>query len=228
MRTLFRVLGTPYKADAGLLVNLAALWGLMSWLAGRRRPERSWSAQLGVGALSAAGLLTPDLAHTFGHVVSARRAGAPVDEVVFSDWMPQTLYADNDVSPDAHRARATGGPVMSGVAFSISLLLRSLSPRGSLGRELMDGICVGHGFIFFGSLLPLPMVDGGTLLKWTLVERGRTPAEADEVVRQVDVGLGTAAVATGVVLALRSEWWPALGCLAGGAVALWSALRRRR
>lgn len=49
----------------------------------------------------------------------------------------------------------------------------------SMPCEVADCSSVGHGLILTGSLAPLPIVDGGSLLKWTLVERGRTPAEAD-------------------------------------------------
>jgi Zn-dependent protease len=52
-------------------------------------------------------------------------------------------------------------------------------------------------FLCTASLLPIPGIDGGPILKWALVERGSTPAEADETVisvnRVVGGGLGVAA-----------------------------------
>ena len=36
------------------------------------------------------------------------------------------------------------------------------------------------------SLLPIPGIDGGPILKWSLVERGMTNQEADEVVRKAN------------------------------------------
>jgi hypothetical protein len=47
-------------------------------------------------------------------------------------------------------------------------------------------------------MLPIPYIDGGAVLKWTLVARGRTPEQADEALKQVNavtaVGLGAGAV----------------------------------
>ena len=124
----------------------------------------------------------------------------------------------------------------SAVGLAISCLLRSLAPHGSLVREVAGWSCLGHGFIFGGSLAPLPIVDGGSMLKWTLVERGRTPEQADEIVAQVDLSLGTALAATGIAVAAtrrnrsaRHEesaarrWLPALGLIAAGAIAIVAA-----
>jgi hypothetical protein len=42
--------------------------------------------------------------------------------------------------------------------------------------------------------LPIPGIDGGPILKWSLVNRGRTTEEADQIIQQVNgplaVGLG--------------------------------------
>lgn len=227
-RTLFIVRGTAINVKPVFLANLLALWGGLSWLARRRVPERSWPACLLVGAGSALALLAADLGHAVAHIFSARYAGAPMDEVLISEGMPRTLYEDNDVSPRVHRLRALGGPIFSAVGLLVSLLLRSLTPRDSTMRELVNWSCLGHGFILTGSLAPLPMVDGGSILKWTLVERGRTPVEADTVVRQVDLAMGAAATAAGATLALRRHWLPALGLAAAGVLALAIGLRGER
>lgn len=39
------------------------------------------------------------------------------------------------------------------------------------------------------SLSPVPEVDGGTLLKWTLLARGKSEQEADTLVHRVDRGM---------------------------------------
>ncbi len=71
-------------------------------------------------------------------------------------------------------------------------------------------------------------MDGGSILKWTLVEQGQTPDRADEVVRQIDLALGAAATSTGLALVARRRWLPALGLIAGGAIALAAACDRLR
>ncbi len=227
--TLFTAWDTPVKVKPLVLVNLLALWSLLSWLAGRRRPERPWPVRLLVGFLSTVALISADLGHAMAHIVSARSAGAPVDEIVVSEGMPRTVYHDDAVAPRVHRWRALGGPIYSAVGLLVSLGLRTRAPRGSTLRELASWSCLGHGFILGGSLAPLPFVDGGSLLKWTLVERGRTPKEADAVVRQVDLSLGVAAAATGIALAAtRRRRLPALGLLAAGGIAIAAALDKIR
>ena len=71
----------------------------------------------------------------------------------------------------------------------------------------------------------MPIVDGGVLLKWSLVEGGRTPAEADKIVKQAGIATGVAATGAGVVFATRRRWLPAVGA---GMVAIGAALGKIR
>jgi hypothetical protein len=226
--TLFTVWGTPVKISPLVMVNVLGLWAGLSWLSGRRQPKRSWSTRLLVGALSTLALLVADIGHAMAHIVSARYAGAPMDEILVSEGMPRTIYHDNDVSPQAHRLRALGGPVFSAMGLLTSLLLRQRAPSGSTTREIVDWSCIGHGLILGGSLAPLTVVDGGSILKWTLVEQGKSPEEADATVKRASLALGAAATTAGVALATKRRWLPALGLLVAGAVAIGAALDRFR
>jgi hypothetical protein len=233
--TLFTVWETPVRVHPGVMANLAGLWGMLAWWAGRRQPERPWLLRLGIGFLETAVLLFADVGHAMAHIVSARVAGAPMDEIVVSSGMPRTLYHDNNVPPRVHRLRALGGPVFSALGLLTSVLLRALTPQGSAMREISDASCLGHGFILLGSLVPLPFVDGGSLVKWTLVEAGHSEAEADGLVKTVDLALGTACAATGVLVATtsrgkpaRQRWLPALGLIAAGGIAIAAALDKIR
>jgi hypothetical protein len=232
---VFTVWGTAVRVKPAILANLTGLWGLLAWLAGRGHPERPWPLRIVVGLISTMTLMVADLGHAMAHIVSARYTGAPMDEILISEGMPRTLYHDNDVPPRIHRLRALGGPIYSAVGLATSCLLRGLAPHGSLAREVAGWSCVGHGFILGGSLAPLPIVDGGTMLKWTLVERGRTPEQADELVAQVDLSLGAALTATGVAMAATRRgqtaarrWLPALGLIAAGAIVIVAARDRSR
>jgi hypothetical protein len=230
---VFTVWGTAIRVKPAVLANLVGLWGFLAWFAGRGRPDRPWSVRILVGLLSTVAMMVADFGHAMAHIVSARHAGAPMDEILISEGMPRTLYYDNDVPPRAHRTRALGGPIFSAIGLALSFLVRGLASRGSLVREVASWSCLGHGFIMGGGLIPLPIVDGGSILKWTLVEHGRTPEQADEVVAQIDLSLGAALTATGVALAATSRqesparrWLPALGLVAGGVIAI--AFGRRR
>lgn len=221
------VWGTAVRVRPVILANLLGLWGLLAWLAGRGHPERPWSLRIVIGLLSTAAMLVADVGHAMAHIFSARYAGAPMDEILLSEGMPRTLYYDNAVPPRVHCLRALGGPIYSAMGLLISCLARGLAPRGTVSHEIAGWSCLGHGFILGGSLVPLPIVDGGTMLKWTLVEHGRTPEQADEVVAQVNLSLGAALTATGAALAATGRqqspvrrWLPALGLVAVGALAI--------
>ena len=181
--TIFIFNKVPVKARPGFLAALFMLWSVMIWLDGKRRPERPFAQRLAVGTLSAFLGIFADLGHAMAHTVSARRTGAPMDTILLGADMPRTLYADNDVPPQVHRMRALGGPTFSLVGFVSSLLWRRFAAPGTVQRELADVSTFSHAGIFFGSLLPLPIVDGGTILKWTLVENGQSEAQADQSVR---------------------------------------------
>lgn len=223
MQPNFSILGTPVKVSPGFFTNLLALWVGMSWLSGRKHPERPWPVRMLAGTLSGMALILADMGHALAHSISARYAGAPMDEIDLSSGMPRTIYYDNNVPPRAHITRALGGPVFSALGLGISLLMRALLPRNTMAREVADWSSVGHGLILVGSLAPLPIVDGGVLLKWSLVERGRTPAEADLAVKQAGLATGVAAAGAGVMLASRRRWLPALGLIAAGLVAIGAA-----
>jgi hypothetical protein len=116
--------------------------------------------------------------------------------------MPRTLYENNAVPPRTHILRSLGGPIFSFIGFTLSLLWRRASPTRSLSRDLADASLFGHSVIFFGSFAPLPMIDGGTILKWKLVESGQSPEQADQIVRKISLGLGAAFLGIGALLGL--------------------------
>lgn len=220
---MVQVVATP-----GFFVNLLALWAGMSWLSGRTHPEQSWPIRLLLGALTGFALVFADVGHAFAHTFSAYLAGAPMDQIKLSSGMPRTIYFNEEVPPRAHILRALGGTIFSALGLGISWLVRTLSPRNSMIREVADWSSIGHGLILTGSLAPLPIVDGGSILKWALVENGRTPVEADHTVKQAGVATGIAASSAGVLLATRRHWLPAAGLFAAGLVAVGAATGRIR
>jgi hypothetical protein len=221
-------LDTPVVVQPSVLFNLVGLWGLLAWLSGRRQPERPWFGCLLVSLLELFLLLSADLGHALAHTVSARLAGAPTDQILVTAGMPRTIYWNDNVPPRVHRLCAVGGPLFSAAGSLASLLLRVLAGPRSLLREVADWSCLGHGVILVGSLMPLPMVDGATLLKWSLVERGRTPAEADVCVQQASMAVGGVATAASLALAAGRRWLPAATLAPGGLVAVAAGLRRER
>ncbi len=138
------VAGTSVKVHPSVALNLLVGSGILSWLSGRRRPERSFFAKLGIGTASMMLLMAADVGHAIAHAFSARRAGAPMDAVEFSANMPRTVYTNNEVLPKAHRGRASGGPIYNGLCLLVGLAARALTKRSSAARELADWWSIGN------------------------------------------------------------------------------------
>ncbi len=204
--TIFIIRDTPIKVNVVVLGNIVAVWGIAAWLGCRQHPDRFWWVCLFVGFLAMVVMLIADIGHAIAHIFSAHYAGARMDEVRISMGMPRTIYLNNEVPPSVHRMRAIGGPIFSAAGLLISLLAFWVTPNGSVAREIAGWSSIGHGFILVGCLMPFPFVDGGTLIKWTLVARGRTPSEADEIVRRVDLAMSLVAAIIGVFLFVEQNW----------------------
>jgi hypothetical protein len=219
--TLYCFNGVPVVAQASFWPDLILLTGLLAWVAGRRHPKLTWLQRLGVGLLAMFVALPADVGHAMAHTISARFAGAPMDEILLSSGMPRTLYQNNDVPPQTHIRRSLGGPIFSLISSLLSLLWWRTSPPGSLSRDLAQASLAGHSMILLGSIAPVPVVDGGTILKWKLVEAGQSTEQADRTVQKTSLGLGAAFLGLGVLLAIFQKRKLAGGLLAAcGAVGI--------
>jgi hypothetical protein len=227
--TLFTLWQTPVKVNAISLGELAVVWGILCGLEWYWHPERWWPTSVWLGTLSAIVLIFADVGHALAHILSARRAGAPMDEIRILGDMPRTIYFNNNVPPAVHRMRALGGPIYSAVGLGLSLLLVAGTAPDSFVHEIAFWSSLGQGFILAGSLFPLPPVDGGTILKWTLVKNShRTPEQADVIVRQVDLTIGIVAVLMGIVCLALQWWWAGLIALGVGGIAIATVLGKIR
>ena len=214
--TLGSVFGTPAvaKGRTWLPLTQVAVWLVMAWHAGRGHPDRSWGKRLGTGALTTAAILGSEWCHNLAHAAAARLVGKPMDALRVTWGMPLVVYYDvNDetVTPRQHIARALGGPVFNALLLPFALLLRKLTQPGSIPRGVANAAAGMNLFLSTASLLPIPGIDGGPVLKWALAERGSTPAEADERVKAVDrvVG-GGLGVAAGIAFVKRRRFLGAI------------------
>ena len=194
--TVGSVLGTPVvvKGVTWLPLTQFAVW-LIHGLACRSRPSRpvmveaagDWCADHGPpfwGPNGATILPTPP------------RPGSWASRwmrCVFRGACRLVVYYDvNDetVTPRQHIVRALGGPVCNALLLPFALLLRRFARQGSVLGDVANAAVGMNLFLCTASLLPIPGIDGGPILKWALVERGSTPEEADELVRGVDRVVG--------------------------------------
>ncbi len=175
MMISIRISGTLVKVKPVVVLVLTALWFIVSWLGWLLHPYRTLPQALLIGLVSAFLMAVAEFGHPFAHIISARYAGAPMDELVISEGMPRTLYWNDSVPPNAHRLRALGGPIFNVLGLLLSVAVFVIASTNSLVREWASWSAFGHGVLLIESLFPVPMVDGGTLLKWTLVVGGMAP-----------------------------------------------------
>lgn len=211
VKVVGRVFGTPLVVKGYTWLPLVQLvtWLILAWVAGRRKPERSWGQRLAIGGLSMPVVLGSEWCHNLSHAAAARWIGKPMDAIRIIWGMPLLIYYDiNDqsVSPRQHIGRALGGPAFNGLAWAAAWLLRRRAWAGSALGEVADAAAKMNGFIAGVGLLPIPGIDGGPILKWSLVELGHTPGEADGVVRKVNGALGAGLAGAGALALKRKRW----------------------
>jgi Zn-dependent protease len=197
--TVGKVFGTPLvvKGKTWLPLTELAVWPVMAWLSGRGRSDRSWSQQLGIGALTTVVILGSEWCHNLAHAAAARLVGKPMDALRIVWGMPLVVYydtGDETVTPREHIVRALGGPVCNALLLPFALIFRRFTREDAALRDVAEAAVGMNAFLSTASLLPIPGIDGGPILKWSLVGRGYTPAAADEAVRGVNrvmsAGLG--------------------------------------
>lgn len=177
------------KGLSWLPITQLITWGIMSREAGRLHPGRSWAQRLGVGGMTMMVILGSEWCHNLAHAAAARWVGHPADAIRINLGMPLLVYydiEDPDVTPRQHLLRALGGPLLNALFWGTACLLRKLTRQGTAARDVADAAVSMNAFLSVGGMLPIPYIDGGTVLKWALVENGDVPAAADETVKVVN------------------------------------------
>jgi Zn-dependent protease len=206
------IFGTPMvvKGWTGLPVLELGAWMILSWVAGQRKPDWPLSKRIYAGAMSTIILLGSEWCHNLAHTAAASKIGKPVDAIRIFYGTPLLIYYDiNDqqVTPSQHITRALGGPIFNAAMIPLAWLAKHYSQEGTLTHYAANFALGTNCFISMGSLLPIPGIDGGPILKWSLVEAGRSPAEADEVVKGVNLALGSGlSIAAGAAIQKRRKW----------------------
>jgi hypothetical protein len=171
-------------------------------------------------------VMLSDFGHAVAHIFSARRADAPMDEILITSGMPRTIYFDNQVPPEIHRMRSYGGPIFSAVSLLISLGLFFTLPANIIVHELAGWAIIGNGFIFLGVLAPLPVVDGGVIYKWTMVIHGKSEAEANAAIHKANWVLGGIGILVGIIFLVRKSWIVAAVILVLALILIYFAARK--
>lgn len=189
-----RAFGTPVvvKGWTWLPFFEAGVAAFLAWELGNRRPDLSVGARWRIAVLATPVWLGSEWAHNFAHAAVAARIGKPMDAIRILWGTPVVVYHDLEeagVTPREHILRALGGPAFNALLVPPGLIARRRTTPGTPAGEIARAAFAANLFLCTASLLPLPGIDGGPVLKWSLVSRGRSPAEADEIVRKVDLVL---------------------------------------
>jgi len=183
-------------------ITQLALWAIFTRSASRKKPENShlqWSRE---GFLKMAVVLGSEWCHNLAHLIASNWIGKPMDQMRIQAGMPRCIYHeinDQDVTPRQHIARSLGGPIVSLLFLPVTGLMRTVTKSDSIAGETAKTAFQTNLLLSLVSLLPIPGIDGGPILKWSLVESGKTIEEADQVVQKVNGPLA-------VILGLFSSW----------------------
>jgi hypothetical protein len=198
-RTFLLIGETPVTGVGHTWLPITQLltWGIFTRLASRRKPGSwriAWSIE---GLLRMIATLVPEWCHNLAHVLVSNWVKKPMDVLRIQFGMPRCIYHrinDPDVTPRQHIFRSLGGPIINLLLLPMGWMGKKVTKEDTISGVTANTFFQTNLFLSLVSLLPIPGIDGGPLLKWSLVERGRTIEEADETVRKVNgplaLGLG--------------------------------------
>jgi Zn-dependent protease len=181
----------------------------MSWIARRRYPNRSFRHCLLSGFVMMLPAVASEWGHNFAHAAAARWVERPMDYLRITWGTPLVVYNqvnDPQVSPRQHLLRTLGGPLFNLLLLPFTWLARKFTRPGSLGRDAADAAVGTNLFLPAAGLLPLPALDGGPLLKWSVIERGGSPLQAEAVVRSANAAGAAVMGAAGLASLKRRQW----------------------
>lgn len=228
MRTVGKIFGAAVKVDGLTWLPVAplAVWGVMVVLAGRRRlgctrPQRTLAQRAAAGALAMPLVVGAEWGHNLAHMATGKLIGKPVDEMRIYAGMPRLVcyeQSDQTLTPRQHILRSLGGPLFNALAVILISIARRFLVPDTLTGELADTALRVHAFIGSVALLPIPGIDGGPILKWSLVLAGKDQGQADLSVRRLNWLLGSSLEAGMLVCLKRRRWfWAILQGMLGGA-----------
>ena len=163
---------------AGLRISvipLAALGTFLIWAVFVGLGTQVLGLSLGVAVLG--GVLAvvlhwlSEIVHNLGHAWAAQRTGYPMTGVRLGIFgvIAQSLYpVDEPTLPGhVHIQRALGGPMSSAMLTVLAGLIAQVAGREGLFGGLAWFFFLENLLVFLlGACLPLPGLDGGTILHW--------------------------------------------------------------
>ena len=206
------VFGTPLAVQGWnwLPLNQLVVWGLFTGQSAKKHTHWSWPQHTLLGALKMIVFLGSEWCHNFAHVVAARLVGKPVDGMRILLGMPVLIYNEPEhpsITPRQHILRSIAGPLCNGCLLLFSKLCQRFTPHGSPAREVADTAVGMNTFISTASLLPVPVFDGGPILKWSLIGSGQSPEQAAKTAATTQKVVGAGLFGSALVAFRKRRWF---------------------
>lgn len=205
--------GVPVKVRREFWPLPVIVWAALAVIGVWRWPGQSPLAYVLIGGVGLLLAMPADVGHACAHTISAKMVHAPMAIILLGADMPRTLYPDAPVRPGQHIGRSLGGPIYSWICVGIGLLALQVTMPHTAWRYLAEIWTVANAFIGLAILAPLPIVDGGVIVKWLLVIGGQDEAHADRIVRWMDIALAVLLLIGAVVAVLLASWIVAVALL---------------
>jgi Zn-dependent protease len=190
------------KGISWLPITQIVAWLFFTRRASKTKPDQTIFHWTGEGILNTAATLGSEWCHNLAHLIASNLIGKPMDEFRIQFGMPRCIYTninDQEVTPRQHVVRSLGGPLINLALLPISALFRLVTKPETVPGEAAKTFYQTNLFLSLVSLLPIPGIDGGPILKWSLVDKGHSIEEADQLVRKVNGPLA-------VFLGLFGSW----------------------
>jgi Zn-dependent protease len=203
--------GIPLGRYGGVPVTVGLSWivvvpivGLALFAGIDSRLGQTWERVL-VASVGTALLFASVLIHELGHAIEARRRGVGVERIVvflFGGYSEMDL---DGVAPADDIAVSLAGPVASTVLAVATLMAALLSPgwAGTQRTLALLGL-VNVGVAVF-NLLPGFPLDGGRIVRATLIAAGFERRRAEVVTARLGVALGLIVMAVGAWMTVRGR-----------------------
>jgi Zn-dependent protease len=203
--------GIPFGRYGGVPVTVGPSWLLVVPIVGLAlfagidtRLGETWE-RVFVAGFGTILLFASVLVHELGHTVAAIRRGITVERVVvflFGGYSEMDL---DGADPVDDIAVSLAGPIASaGLALATLVVALPAPEWAGMQRTLALLGIVNFGVALF-NLLPGFPLDGGRMVRASLIGAGFEQRRADVITARLGIGLGMLAVAAGIWMTLRGD-----------------------
>jgi hypothetical protein len=165
---LFKIGGVPLQAKATVVPGIIGMFVLGAITAHSIRPKWPRGMKALLALTYTLSLVQAELVHNLGHLASGRRVGSPLHALVWNWGIMQNQYHDHRVLPRQHVGRAVGGPIASATSVTVWTLIYWAFGWIPGLRAFLEIALLGQGTLLSLAVLPTPMFDSGSILKWAV------------------------------------------------------------